>query len=72
MRDRETIRWSLTKVGSVSIEYGQTDKLLGDLGPGGDNKPNEIPAAEYGQRPILRVLFSKMTLLSNSSGHDIL
>jgi hypothetical protein len=72
VRDRENLRRSLTEVGSVSIEYGQTDKLLGDLGPGGDNKPNEVPAAEYGQHPVLKVLLSKMALLGNSGGHDIL
>ena len=62
----------LTEVHGVCVEYGQADKLLGDLGPSGDEESEKVSALEYRPPTNLLVHFGSHALDSNSGGHDFL
>lgn len=62
----------LTEVGSVSVEHGQSNKLLHDLRPTGDNGSNQIATLENGPGILLGMLLCENSLLRNGRSHNFL
>ena len=65
-------RFSLTEVGCISVEYGQTNKLLYNLRPGCDEESNKVAALEQGPSAELFVLFCDHTFVSYCRAHHVL
>jgi hypothetical protein len=63
---------SLTEVDGICVEHGQTDKLLNNLRPSGDDESEEVSALENSPLPKFFVFFRKLSFHFNSGGHNFL
>lgn len=61
-----------TKIGRIRVEHAQTDELLGDLGPRGNDETEKVLALEDSKETDLAILLSNNAFMFNGLNHDIL